>query len=70
MRWGIYSLPQSADQRQSCKDLIESVIKDEDQCFIGWRDVPVDPEKANVGPASLRAQPHIAQLFIGKEDHH
>ena len=62
-------LPQSADQRQSCKDLIESVIKDEDQCFIGWRDVPVEPEKANVGPASLRAQPHIAQLFIGKEDH-
>ena len=61
-------LPQSSDQRQFCKELIESVIKDENQYFIGWRDVPVDPKKANVGPASLKAQPHISQLFIGKED--
>ena len=61
-------LPQSADQRKFCKELIESVIKDENQYFIGWRDVPVDPKKANVGPASLKAQPHISQLFIGKED--
>ena len=61
-------LPQSADQRKFCKELIESVIKDENQFFIGWRDVPVDPKKANVGPASLKAQPHISQLFIGKED--
>ena len=61
-------LPQSADERKFCKELIESVIKDENQYFIGWRDVPVDPKKANVGPASLKAQPHISQLFIGKED--
>ena len=61
-------LPQSADQRKFCKELIESVIKHENQYFIGWRDVPVDPKKANVGPASLKAQPHISQLFIGKED--
>ena len=61
-------LPQSADQRKFCKELIQSVIKDENQYFIGWRDVPVDPKKANVGPASLKAQPHISQLFIGKED--
>ena len=61
-------LPQSADQRKFCKELIESVIKDENQYFIGWRDVPVDPKKANVGPASLKAQPQISQLFIGKED--
>ena len=61
-------LPQSADQRKFCKELIESIIKDENQYFIGWRDVPVDPKKANVGPASLKAQPHISQLFIGKED--
>ena len=61
-------LPQSADERKFCKELIESVIKDENQFFIGWRDVPIDPKKANVGPASLKAQPHISQLFIGKED--
>ena len=61
-------LPQSDDQRQLCKDSIESIIRDEKQNFIGWRDVPVNPIKADVGPASLKAQPHIEQLFIGKED--
>ena len=61
-------LPQSDDQRKFCKDLIRSVINKENQNFIGWREVPVDPKKADVGPASLKAQPHIEQLFIGKED--
>ena len=35
---------------------------------LGWREVPVDPEGANVGPASKDAQPFIAQYFIGSAE--
>lgn len=60
-------LPQIQSERQFCKDQIEDLIKKEGQLFIGWREVPTDPKKANVGPAALNAQPFISQLFIGKE---
>jgi len=60
-------LPQIQSERQFCKDQIEDLIKEEGQLFIGWREVPTDPKKANVGPAALTAQPFISQLFVGKE---
>ncbi|MEO2176922.1 MAG: glutamate synthase large subunit, partial [bacterium] len=58
-------LPQDNAERAICKQTIENVITDEGQDFIHWRAVPVDPAKANVGPAALTAQPVIEQLFIG-----
>ena len=35
---------------------------------MGWRDVPVCTEEANVGPAARSAEPNIKQLFIGAAD--
>ena len=42
----------------------KKIIAQENQKSIGWRDVPVDPDKADVGPASRGAQPFIKQLLF------
>ncbi|MFL2752015.1 MAG: glutamate synthase central domain-containing protein, partial [Gammaproteobacteria bacterium] len=58
-------LPQKSDERKKCKKVIEKVIAKEGQKFLGWRKVPTDSKKANVGPAAKECQPVIEQLFIG-----
>ncbi len=58
-------LPHADDERTFCKKVIETVIAEEGQTFLTWRPVPVDPDKASVGPAALAAMPVIEQLFIG-----
>ena len=57
-------LPQDEKERKVCKREIEKVVASENQTFLGWRKVPVDPEKANVGPAAKLSQPVIEQLFV------
>ena len=57
-------LPVDEEQKQLCIKITESVIYDEGQECLGWRDVPVDADKADVGPASRKAQPTIKQIFI------
>lgn len=58
-------LPQDDAERAICMSNIEAIIEEEHQIFLGWRDVPVDADKADVGPAARDAQPVIKQLFIG-----
>ena len=57
-------LPIDQSEREFCIKKTESIIKEENQICLGWREVPLDPEGANVGPAARGAQPHIKQLFI------
>ena len=57
-------LPQDEKEREICKREIEKVVGSENQKFLGWRQVPVDSEKANVGPAAKLSQPVIEQLFV------
>lgn len=61
-------LPQDKKQRDYCMVLLEKSIVNEGQIFIGWRDVPVDIKKANVGNIARKSQPVIKQLIIGKAD--
>ncbi len=61
-------LPTLKKERKKCIEVIEKITKQENQVPLGWREVPVDPEGANVGPASKDAQPFIAQYFIGSAD--
>lgn len=58
-------LPQDAEEREICISTIEAVIAEEGQQFLGWRDVPFDADKADVGPAARDAMPVIKQLFVG-----
>jgi|TARA_B100002003_G_scaffold249552_1_gene286198 glutamate synthase (NADPH/NADH) large chain len=58
-------LPQTTRDRTEFKRTIEDIIHGEGQRFLAWRRIPVDPQKANVGPAALEAMPAMEQLFIG-----
>ncbi|MEX2489834.1 MAG: glutamate synthase large subunit, partial [Pseudomonadales bacterium] len=57
-------LPTDDQERAFCKETIERVIAEEGQEFLTWREVPVDPEGADVGPAARTAQPAIEQIFV------
>ena len=57
-------LPKDANEKRFCKKEIEKIIGDEGQEFLAWREVPIQPKEANVGPAAILSQPSIEQLFI------
>jgi len=61
-------LPQIDAELVTCKDEINKIVVEEGQQLLGWREVPIDPEGADVGPAARMAQPRIEQLFIGAAD--
>ena len=61
-------LPQNKKEQEICKKEIQKVIDLENQILLGWRQVPVDPDKADVGPAARLSQPTIEQVFIESSD--
>jgi glutamate synthase (NADPH/NADH) large chain len=61
-------LPAIAGERQKCREVIEQIIAGQGQKLIGWRDVPVEPMLADVGPSALACMPTIEQLFVAAGD--
>ena len=57
-------LPNDPGSRAACEHLIEQVVRDEGQTFLGWREVPT--YNGTLGPAAQRSQPVIKHLFIGR----
>ena len=57
-------LPVEKGERETCRRVINEIIAEENQLLVGWREVPLDPDGAGVGPAARMAQPQIEQLFI------
>ena len=60
---GMVFLPRSAEHRRWCERAIEKTVWEEDQVFLGWRDVPVDFTQA--GELATQVSPLIRQFFIG-----
>ena len=60
-------LPQKINEYNICKEIVEKTLLKEGLNFIGWRKVPTNQTKANVGPAALDCQPKIEQLFVGSK---
>ena len=60
-------LPQIKKEYNLCKKIVEETVAREGLSFIGWRKVPINQKKANVGPAALSCQPEIEQIFIGSK---
>ncbi len=56
-------LPQDETLRNTIQNLIEKIVIDENQNFLGWRDVPVDADVP--GEGARRTQPFIKHCFIG-----
>ena len=62
---GIVFLPQVAEEREKCKQTVESIVVDQGQTVIGWRPVPTCADEAGIGRTARLGEPHIEQLFIG-----
>ena len=65
---GLVFLPQNQQQRDQCKEIVEKYISAQGQQLIGWRSVPVDPDRADIGPSARATEPFIEQLFIAAAD--
>jgi len=57
-------LPRDEKERAHCIALIESTIKTEGQICLGWRDLPHDAARAELGSAAIASMPHLSQIFI------
>ena len=61
---GLAFLPTDLDQRARAVSLIERIAEEEGLEVLGWRDVPVAPESADVGPTARSVMPHFAMPFV------
>ncbi|HFD13291.1 MAG TPA: glutamate synthase subunit alpha, partial [Crenotrichaceae bacterium] len=65
---GLVFLPQVDAERAHCKQLVEQLIVAQGQQLLGWRKVPVDTDKADIGPSARATEPVIEMLFVGAAD--
>ena len=61
---GVAFLPRAEQERTKAVELIERIADEEGLVVLGWRDVPVSPERAEVGPTALAVMPHFAMLVV------
>ena len=62
---GTIFLPQVTEEREKCKQTVESIVTDQGQTVIGWRAVPTCADEAGIGRTARLGEPYIEQLFIG-----
>ena len=65
---GVFFMPTDPHERAECKRIVDEVIVGQGQKIVGWRELPVDPDAADVGPTARRAMPHFDQVFIAAAD--
>jgi glutamate synthase (NADPH/NADH) large chain len=59
-------LPRDASERAKCKETLERFTEKQGQKVMGWRPVPTDSKRADVGPTALSREPVVEQLFVTK----
>ncbi|GGH75397.1 glutamate synthase (NADPH/NADH) large chain [Pullulanibacillus pueri] len=64
---GMFFLPQEERERLYIEKLIEEQVADSPLKWIGWREVPVNPE--GIGRQAEQSRPIIKQLFVGKDSY-
>jgi glutamate synthase (NADPH) large chain len=55
-------LPQDTQHRAQCEAIIATIIAEENQTLLGWRDTPVD--NSNIADAAREVEPCMRQVFI------
>ena len=61
---GILFLPPNPADRNSIEQWLEQIIHEEGQKFLGWRDVPHDPD--SIGEVARSVMPAFKQVFVGR----
>jgi glutamate synthase (NADPH) large chain len=65
---GICFLPQDHGDRASARRRIEVIAAEEGLDVLGWRELPVDPQGADLGATAVGCMPYMAQLFVAAPD--
>ena len=63
---GIAFLPADESERASVVDGLGRLAAEEGLTVLGWRELPVDPEGADLGPTARAVMPHFAQVFVAE----
>ena len=63
---GIAFLPTDAAECAARVEDVARIAAEEGLTVLGWRDVPVEPDGADVGPTARAVMPHFAQLFVAE----
>ncbi len=68
-RYGVGNvfLPVDEAERAHCKRVLEEEVAAAGQVLLGWRELPVNPDGADLGNAARAAMPHFEQLFVGAD---
>ncbi len=61
---GLAFLPRDLVQREKVQALIGTIVGEEGQRLLGWRDVPTDDRL--LGATAISVEPHIKQVFVGR----
>ena len=61
---GMVFLPRDEARRLQCERIVEGIVAEEGQRFLGWRTVPTDG--SNLGKTALVGEPVVRQLFVGR----
>src|SRR5712691_3612494 len=61
---GLVFLPRDVLQRDTVQTLIQTIVIEEGQRFLGWRDVPTDDRM--LGATARSVEPNIKQMFVGR----
>lgn len=61
---GIVFMPNDPTEQARCRAIIDEEIAAEGQTLVGWRDLPTDPDAADIGSAARAAMPVMQQLII------
>ncbi len=65
---GLIFLPKDQLERDHCKKTVNALVAKHGQKLLGWRQVPVDPIGADIGPTARAGEPNVEQLFVGSAD--
>ena len=66
---GICYLPQDLSARAEACATIESIAAEGGLEILGWREVPVDPDGAEIGQTALGCMPYMTQLFVAAPEY-
>ncbi|MDV7244083.1 MULTISPECIES: glutamate synthase large subunit [Rhodococcus] len=61
---GFCFLPRDPEARSTARKRIEDLAEEEELDILGWRDVPIDSEGADLGATARGCEPHMSQLFV------
>ena len=65
---GIVFLPRADDEREHCKAVVAEEVANAGLRLLGWRQLPIRPDEADIGDAARAAMPAMEQIFIAADD--